>query len=66
MYWWKDTLESENEYVITMKSKRVFFDKLVIEIKKIHSYDVPEIIATEIIAVDQPYRDWLASELAGC
>lgn len=64
LYWWKDTIESEKEYIVNMKSKRAFFNKLIVKIKKYHSYDVPEIIATDIVAVEQSYQTWLSSELA--
>ncbi len=64
MYWWKDNIESENEYLLNFKSNRFFFDRLVLKIKENHSYEVPEIIATEIIMVDRSYADWLESELA--
>lgn len=64
MYWWKDKIESEKEYIVNMKSKRAFFNRLIVLIKKYHSYDVPEIIATDIVTVEQSYQTWLTSELA--
>jgi periplasmic divalent cation tolerance protein len=64
LYWWKEKIESEKEYIVNMKSKRAFFNKLIVIIKKYHSYDVPEIIATDIVAMEQSYQTWLTSELA--
>jgi len=63
MYWWKGRIESDKEYILKIKSKRAFFDKLVLKITENHSYAVPEIIATDIVAVEQSYRNWLNSEL---
>lgn len=64
MYWWKDTIESEDEFQLNFKSERSFFDRLVIKIKENHSYEVPEIIAMDIVEVDRPYAVWLNAELA--
>jgi len=63
MYRWKNNIESDKEYILNIKSKRALFDKLVLKITENHSYDVPEIIATDIITVEQSYRNWLNSEL---
>lgn len=63
MYWWKDNIESDKEYILKIKSRRALFDKVVLKITENHSYDVPEIIATDIVAVEQSYRNWLHSEL---
>jgi len=64
MYWWNDAIESEKEYIVHMKSKRAFWNRLIVKIKEHHSYEVPEIIATDITAVDDSYRLWLNAELA--
>ena len=64
MYWWNDVIESEKEYIVNMKSKRAFWDRLMVKIKEHHSYEVPEIIATDITAVDDSYRVWLNTELS--
>lgn len=63
MYWWKDNIASDKEYILKIKSKRALFDKVVLKITENHSYDLPEIIATDIVAVEQSYRTWLNSEL---
>jgi len=65
IYRWKGALESEDEHIVTMKSKKSLFIELSEQIRQIHSYEVPEIIATDIVMVDQPYRNWLKSELNG-
>lgn len=64
MYWWKDTIESEKEYLLNFKSNRSFFDRLVLKIKENHSYEVPEIFATDVVEVDRSYAVWLNGELA--
>jgi len=64
MYWWNGSIEREKEYVVTMKSDKSLFSQLATLIKKHHSYDVPEIIAEDLVAVEQSYRQWMIDELA--
>ena len=63
MYWWNNRIESEGELIVAMKSERSLFDRLAVLIGEHHSYDVPEIIATDIVAVETSYREWLTTEL---
>ena len=64
MYWWQNRIADDLEYLITMKSDRVLFEKLAKEIRAVHSYEVPEIIAVDIIAVDPDYGRWMREELS--
>ena len=58
-YWWNDQIAEDSEYLMTMKGERSLFDELVSAIRSIHPYDVPEIIATDIIALDHDYAIWM-------
>lgn len=62
-YWWEDRIASDNEYLVTMKSDGRLFDELVKAIRSIHPYEVPEIIAAEIVAVDADYCRWMKESL---
>ncbi len=64
-YWWQGSVTSEPEYRVTMKSIKALFPKVVECIQAIHPYDVPEIIASEIVAVNDAYRTWLCDEVRG-
>ncbi|WP_456387533.1 divalent-cation tolerance protein CutA [Desulfolithobacter sp.] len=63
IYRWQGKVESAAEIVCTMKSRRDLFSRLSEAIRSMHSYEVPEIIATEIIDASQDYLDWLDQEL---
>jgi len=63
MYWWNESIEREKEYVVTMKSEKSLFSQLAQTIKRHHSYDIPEIIAEDLVAVEQSYRQWMINEL---
>ncbi len=49
VYWWQDEIETSIEFVVAMKTAIEVYQKLEDFIKKYHSYDTPEVIATPII-----------------
>ncbi|MEJ2057316.1 MAG: divalent-cation tolerance protein CutA [Desulfofustis sp.] len=63
-YWWKDDIARDEEYLLALKSHRHLFDQLAAAIRSIHPYEVPEIIATEIIEIDSGYAAWMREELS--
>jgi len=62
IFWWKDSLETEQEALLILKSKMSLFSEIVAAVQSLHSYDVPEIIALPIIAGSEAYLDWLTKE----
>lgn len=63
LYWWEGKTEKAKEWMCLMKSRRDLFPELESEIRKVHSYDVPEIISLPIINCGGKYFDWLEKEL---
>jgi periplasmic divalent cation tolerance protein len=63
-YRWKDAIEDEQELLLVIKSSRVLFDQLRAEIERLHSYEVPEVIAVPIVDGSEGYLEWLERELA--
>ncbi len=59
---WKGELSEENEVLLIIKTKSRQFKNLEDEVKKLHSYDVPEIIALPIVSGSKGYLFWLDSE----
>jgi periplasmic divalent cation tolerance protein len=64
IYRWKDAIEEEDEVLLVIKSSRALFDRLRSEIVRLHSYEVPEIIAVPIVDGSEAYLTWLDRELA--
>ncbi len=62
-YRFKGKIEESKEYLCIIKTKSSLFEKLEKTIKKLHSYELPEIIATAITASSQDYLDWLDRSL---
>lgn len=63
VYRWKWTVESAREFLLIMKTTQRRFEALKAEIVRLHSYDVPEIIAVPVIAGSRPYLQWVKSNV---
>ncbi len=58
-YTWKGKLEKAREYLLVMKTTAKRLAELEEEVKRLHSYDVPEFIAVPIVAGSADYLGWL-------
>jgi len=65
IYRWKGRINSAKEYLLVIKTTRRRFAALRREIERLHSYDVPEIIALPITAGSPKYLHWLAESVGG-
>lgn len=64
LYRWKGVVEDQQESMMVIKSSRELLDPLRAEIEKLHSYEVPEVIAVPIVDGSEGYLEWLDRELA--
>jgi periplasmic divalent cation tolerance protein len=60
VYRWKGTVEFANEFLLIIKSTKARFPKLKAEVKRLHTYDVPEIIALPIASGATNYLTWIS------
>ncbi len=58
-YAWKGKLENSREYLLAIKTTAWHLSKLEKEVKRLHSYDVPEFIALPVAAGSKDYLTWL-------
>jgi periplasmic divalent cation tolerance protein len=63
IYRWKDKIETATEYVLLIKSRRDLFAALRAEIEKIHTYEVPEIVALQVVEGSEAYLGWIDGQL---
>lgn len=61
-YWWKDKIQSHDEYAIILKTKKKLVKDVIKNVKKHHSYDVPCVIAMPIISGNKDYLKWIGDE----
>ena len=64
IYRWKNKIETAAEYVLLIKSRRDLFAAIRAEIQKIHTYEVPEIVAVQVVEGSEAYLGWIDRELA--
>ena len=64
-YWWEGEVQSATEWVCTAKTTAAALDEVIAAIRNLHSYDEPEIIATEVTAGSSTYLAWVAGEVGG-
>ncbi len=64
IYRWRGAIEEANEWMLVIKSSRGLFDTLRAELERVHSYELPEVIALSIIDGSTGYLDWMDRELA--
>ena len=63
VYRWQGKIERQPEVLLLAKTSRAKFDDLEREVRALHSYETPEIIALPIVAGSIPYLDWLDASL---
>lgn len=64
VYRWKDKIETANEWMCLIKTRKELFEPVAEVIRKLHPYDVPEIIATDVVHGSSEYLNWLHVETA--
>ena len=59
LYYWEERLENQEEFMALFKTTKASAAKLKSEIKKMHPYDVPEIIELKMDNVSKSYLSWM-------
>jgi periplasmic divalent cation tolerance protein len=60
IYRWEGKVCEDSEFLLLVKSRVEKFESIRATIKRLHSYQIPEIIALPINAGDPEYLRWLA------
>jgi periplasmic divalent cation tolerance protein len=59
---WEGSVQSADEWLALLKTSKPAVEDLVARIAEAHSYDVPEILVTEIADGYGPYLDWVVEQ----
>jgi periplasmic divalent cation tolerance protein len=59
VYRWQGNIERSSEVLLLAKTTRGKFDELEREVRALHSYKTPEIIAVPVLIGSGPYLEWL-------
>lgn len=63
VYRWQGRIERQPEVLLLAKTQRARFEDLEREVRAIHSYETPEVVAVPVSAGSHPYFQWLADSL---
>ena len=61
-YRWRGNIEKSKEYKVEIKSTKKLFSKIKENIRESSSYDVPEIVAYDIVGGSEEYLKWIDEE----
>lgn len=61
-YHWKGKIEHTNELLLQMKSKKELFKEIEKVILENHSYEIPQLVAYDIVDGFKEYLDWIGEE----
>ena len=63
LFWQQGKIESAKEALLIVKTESRLLDGLVKSVRKLHGYDIPEIIALPIIGGNEKYLEWISESL---
>jgi periplasmic divalent cation tolerance protein len=62
IYRWKGAVEDAAEWTLLIKTRRALLELVERELRKVHSYEVPEVIAVAVIDGLESYLQWIDDE----
>ncbi|MEN6459141.1 MAG: divalent-cation tolerance protein CutA [Thermoguttaceae bacterium] len=65
LYRWQGKIEMAQEWQCVAKTRRDWYDAVEQAIRKLHSYEVPEILALPILDGGADYLAWLDAQVTG-
>jgi periplasmic divalent cation tolerance protein len=64
IYRWKGRVERAREVLVIMKTTATRLAKLEREVKRLHSYEVPEFIVLPLTAGSRDYLNWIEQSVS--
>lgn len=61
-YWWQGRIDSAEEYLCLIKTRKALYKKVEKAIRENHPYAVPEIIGVPILKGSRDYLGWIKKE----
>ena len=61
-YWWQGVQETATEWVCLVKTRVALVDEIVVAVRAMHSYEIPEVVATPIVGGSADYLAWVDGE----
>ena len=62
-YWWKGKMESSKETMLLVKTTKEKVERIIVEAKRIHSYDLPAIEFIRVAKNENKLDKWVKESL---
>lgn len=62
IYYWEGDVQKDNEVVLIAKTRKELLDALTTAVKEVHSYEVPCIVAVDIVGGNPDFLTWIHDE----
>ena len=63
VYRWRGNVEEQSEWVCQLKTTPERAEALMVRIRALHAYEIPEIIVTPVVSGYPPYLQWVADSV---
>jgi periplasmic divalent cation tolerance protein len=63
VFWWEGEVQESEEVLLLLKARREDVDAVAERVRGLHPYEVPEVIAAEIVAGLDVYLSWVAAQM---
>lgn len=64
VYRWREAVEEAREYLLIIKTRAVLYPRVEQRVRKLHTYEVPEILSIALDQGHQAYVKWLFDSTA--
>lgn len=63
IYRWEGQVQEDREVLLVVKTTAQMLEPLSLRVRQLHSYDVPEIIALQVVAGASDYLAWIDDQI---
>jgi len=65
VYRWKGTVLTETEWLLLIKTRAALFPRVQEAVRRLHSYELPELLMVPVAGGEESYLQWLAEGTVG-
>jgi periplasmic divalent cation tolerance protein len=62
IYRWEGKVQDDREWLLVIKTQPTHFAAVEAQVKALHSYQVPEVIALPVVDGSEKYLEWVKGE----
>lgn len=63
LYWWEGKIEQTQEAVLICKAPAAHQAAIIAEVKRLHSYDIPCVVALPVSSGNPDFLQWIADQI---